>query len=146
MGNLIAWGTPLANELSDHVMERVNYLFLAHSKLRVCGLGPELFVGDLPADVQGMSRIYRDGAVLWEKPFVSGEANMTHSLANLEHHHFKYPLFRQPGQVHVHVYGTATLSFADGGTIANRRYDGNRLPTDWQAVEKCGHGFTHART
>ena len=107
-------GYALANELSDHVMERVNYLFLAHSKLRVCGLGPELFVGDLPADVQGMSRIYRDGAVLWEKPFVSGEANMTHSLANLEHHHFKYPLFRQPGQVHVHVYGTATLSFADG--------------------------------
>ncbi len=107
-------GYALANEMSDHVMERVNYLFLAHSKLRVCGLGPELYVGDLPSDVQGMSRIYRDGAVLWEKPFVSGEDNMTHTLANLEHHHFKYPLFRQPGQVHVHVYGTATLSFADG--------------------------------
>ena len=107
-------GYALANELSDHVMERQNYLFLAHSKLRVCGLGPELLVGDLPADVQGMSRIYRSGAVLWEKPFVSGEENMTHTLANLEHHHFKYPMFRQPGQVHVHVYGTATLSFADG--------------------------------
>ncbi|MCR9086617.1 MAG: GguC family protein [Rhodobacteraceae bacterium] len=107
-------GYALANELSDHVMERQNYLFLAHSKLRVCGLGPELLVGDLPQDVQGMSRIYRDGAVLWEKPFLSGEQNMTHTLANLEHHHFKYPMFRQPGQVHVHVYGTATLSFADG--------------------------------
>lgn len=107
-------GYALANELSDHVMERQNYLFLAHSKLRVCGLGPELLVSDLPADVQGMSRIYRDGAVLWEKPFLSGEQNMTHTLANLEHHHFKYPMFRQPGQVHVHVYGTATLSFADG--------------------------------
>lgn len=107
-------GYALANELSDHVMERQNYLYLAHSKLRVCGLGPELLVGDLPQDVQGMSRIYRDGALLWEKPFVSGEQNMTHTLANLEHHHFKYPMFRQPGQVHVHVYGTATLSFADG--------------------------------
>ncbi len=107
-------GYALANELSDHVMERKNYLLLAHSKLRVCGLGPELLVGDLPKDVHGFSRIYRDDTLLWEKPFVSGEENMTHTLANLEHHHFKYPLFRQPGQVHVHVFGTATLSFTDG--------------------------------
>jgi hypothetical protein len=39
---------------------------------------------------------------------------MSHSLANLEHHHFKYPLFRVPGDVHVHFFGTATASFADG--------------------------------
>jgi hypothetical protein len=39
---------------------------------------------------------------------------MSHSFANLEHHHFKYGLFRQPGDVHVHMFGTATLSFADG--------------------------------
>ena len=41
---------------------------------------------------------------------------MSHSIANLEHHHFKYALFRQPGDVHVHFFGTATLSFADGIT------------------------------
>jgi hypothetical protein len=52
--------------------------------------------------------------VIWEKPFLSGEANMSHSLANLEYHHFKYGIFRQPGDVHVHMFGTATLSFADG--------------------------------
>ena len=51
---------------------------------------------------------------MWEKPFLSGEANMSHTIANLEHHHFKYDLFRQPGDVHVHMFGTATLSFADG--------------------------------
>ena len=34
-------------------------------------------------------------------------------LPNLEHHHFKYGLFRQPGDLHVHMFGTATLSFAD---------------------------------
>ncbi len=56
----------------------------------------------------------RDGKVLWEKPFLSGEANMSHTIANLEHHHFKYSAFRQPGDVHVHMFGTATLSFADG--------------------------------
>lgn len=39
---------------------------------------------------------------------------MSHSIANLEHHHFKYDAFRRPGDVHVHYFGTATLSFADG--------------------------------
>jgi hypothetical protein len=107
-------GFALGNEFSDHVTERVNYLWLAHSKLRVASFGPELRLGACPADVRGTSRIRRNGAVIWEKPFLSGEANMSHTPANLEHHHFKYRLFRQPGDVHVHMFGTATLSFADG--------------------------------
>lgn len=107
-------GFSLANEFSDHVMERVNYLYLAHSKLRPASVGPEILVGPLPAHVAGTSRILRGGRTIWEKPFLSGEGNMSHSIANLEHHHFKYGLFRQPGDVHVHMFGTATLSFADG--------------------------------
>jgi hypothetical protein len=39
---------------------------------------------------------------------------MSHTIANLEHHHFKYDLFRRPGDLHIHMFGTATLSFADG--------------------------------
>jgi hypothetical protein len=107
-------GFALANEFSDHVTERHNYLWLAHSKLRQAALGPELLVGPPPANVEGMSRIRRDGAVLWEKPFLSGGQNMSHSLENLEQHHFKYSQFRRPGDIHVHFFGTATLSFADG--------------------------------
>ena len=107
-------GWALGNEFSDHVTERVNYLWLAHSKLRVASYGPEILVGDLPADIRGTSRIRRHGAVIWEKPFLSGEANMSHTIANLEHHHFKYDIFRQPDDLHVHFFGTATLSVADG--------------------------------
>jgi hypothetical protein len=107
-------GWALANEFSDHITERVNYLFLAHSKLRQASYGPEILVGDLPRDIRGTSRIKRGGKLLWEKPFLSGEENMSHTFANLEHHHFKYDLFRQPGDLHVHCFGTATLSFADG--------------------------------
>ncbi|SDK53492.1 AraD1 family protein [Billgrantia gudaonensis] len=107
-------GHAIGNEFSDHVTERFNYLWLAHSKLRACSFGPELLVGELPDHLEGTSRIVRDGETLWEKPFLTGEANMAHSLANLEHHHFKYPGFRRPGDVHVHFFGTATLSFADG--------------------------------
>lgn len=107
-------GWALGNEFSDHVTERVNYLYLAHSKLRVASYGPEILIGDLPADLRGTSRILRGGKTLWEKPFLSGEANMSHTIANLEHHHFKYDIFCQPGDLHVHFFGTATLSFADG--------------------------------
>jgi hypothetical protein len=107
-------GFALGNEFSDHVTERVNYLFLAHSKLRWCSFGPELRLGALPGDVRGTSRIIRGGKTVWEKPFLSGEDNMSHTIANLEYHHFKYRLFRQPGDVHIHMFGTATLSFADG--------------------------------
>jgi hypothetical protein len=113
-GNPRRLGFCLANEFSDHITERGNYLWLAHSKLRHAALGAELLTGELPADVQGMSRVIRDGKTLWEKPFLTGEANMSHTLANLEHHHFKYRLFRRPGDVHVHFYGTATLSFSEG--------------------------------
>jgi hypothetical protein len=106
-------GFALSNEFSDHVTERQNYLYLAHSKLRPASFGPEILVGELPADIRGTSRIRRAGKVTWEKPFLSGEGNMSHTIANLEHHHFKYSLFRQPGDLHVHMFGTATLSFAD---------------------------------
>jgi hypothetical protein len=107
-------GFALGNEFSDHVTERQNYLYLAHSKLRSCGVGPALLVGDLPAHVEGVSRVLgADGQVRWEKAFVSGEQNMSHTIANLEHHHFKYGLFKRPGDVHIHFFGTATLSFAD---------------------------------
>jgi len=107
-------GFSLANEFSDHVMERVNYLYLAHSKLRPCSAGPELLVGALPDDVRGRSRVLRGGKAIFDEPFLSGEANMSHTIANLEHHHFKYAFFRRPGQVHVHTFGTATLSIAAG--------------------------------
>ncbi|PWE56972.1 GguC protein [Metarhizobium album] len=107
-------GFALSNEFSDHVTERINYLYLAHSKLRMASFGPEIRIGAAPDDIRGLSRIKRGDEVIFEKPFLSGEANMSHTFANLEYHHFKYGLFRAPGDIHVHMFGTATLSFADG--------------------------------
>ncbi|MEQ9022831.1 MAG: GguC family protein, partial [Pseudomonadales bacterium] len=107
-------GFALGNEFSDHQTERMNYLYLAHSKLRHCAIGPELLPGALPNDIRGMSRIIRNGNVAWEKEFLSGEDNMSHSIANLEYHHFKYDAFLRPGDIHLHFFGTATLSFGDG--------------------------------
>jgi hypothetical protein len=113
-GTVLRVGFALGNEYSDHVLERQNYLYLAHSKLRTSSFGPEILIGNAPGDIQGTSRILRDGRELWSAPFLTGEANMTHTIANIEHHHFKYTHFRRTGDVHVHYFGTATLSFAAG--------------------------------
>lgn len=123
-GSVHRVGFALGNELSDHVTERENYLYLAHSKLRPCAIGPELLVGELPQRIHGESRIVRDGQLLWRGTFKSGECNMSHRIAGLEHHHFKYAMFRAAGSVHVHFFGTATLSFAAGvRTRAGDRFE-----------------------
>ncbi|WP_028032980.1 AraD1 family protein [Chelativorans sp. J32] len=112
-------GFAIGNEVTDHKMEKKNYLYLAHAKLRNCSFGPELLVGDLPREVNGRVTIRRDGKVLWTKEFATGEENMSHSLDNLEYHHFKYGQFRRPGDVHVFFLGTSVASFADGVETRN---------------------------
>lgn len=106
-------GFCLGNEFSDHVKEKQNYLLLAHSKLRPCSIGPEILLTDLPTNLSGTSRIIRNGEVIWQKPFLTGEDNMVHTIKNLEYHHFKYVNFCRPFDLHIHFFGTATLSFAD---------------------------------
>ncbi len=113
-GTPLRVGFALGNEYSDHVMERRNYLYLAHSKLRQSSFGPELLLGDLPQEVKGTVRIVRDGKAAWQGELLSGEANMCHSIRNLEQHHFKYQGFRRPGDVHIYFYGASALSCAEG--------------------------------
>jgi hypothetical protein len=113
-GNPCRIGFVLANEFSDHVMESASYLYIAASKLRQCAVSPALLVGDLPDKVEGRTRIRRGKDILWESSFRTGEMHMTHSLANLEHHHFRHEQFRRPGDLHLHLFGTAIFSFGAG--------------------------------
>jgi hypothetical protein len=112
-------GFAIGNEFSDHKMEKINYLYLAHSKLRASAYGPEILISELPDHLVGLSRIIRGDKALWEKEFLTGNAHMSHNIDNLEHHHFKYEMFRQPGDVHVHYFGTSVASFADGIQVQN---------------------------
>ena len=107
-------GMAIGNEFSDHVFEKKNYLNLAGSKLRTCSLGPELVIDPKFDSVPGEVSIERAGKTLWSQQVVSGEAEMCHSLANIEHHHFKFAVHRRPGDVHVHYYGACALSFGAG--------------------------------
>ena len=124
-------GMCAGNEFSDHRFERRNYLNLAASKLRQCSIGPELVVGAEFRSVHGEVSIERGGALLWQKAIETGEENMAHSLANLEHHHFKFAGHRAPGSVHVHFYGAHSLSFGEGVELKDR---------DWMQVRYEGFG------
>ena len=65
-------------------------------------------------DARGTVRILRSGKAIWSKTFATGEKNMSHTVANLEHHHFKYPAHCRPGDVHIHFFGADAFSFGDG--------------------------------
>src|ERR1051326_1485845 len=112
-------GLVLANEFSDHKMEKKNYLYLAPSKLRTCAIGPELIVNGDFSEARGTVRILRGASVIWTRPFATGEKNMSHTVANLEHHHFKYPAHRRPGDAHIHFFGADVFSFGDGIELAD---------------------------
>lgn len=126
-------GMTQGNEFSDHVFERKNYLNLAGSKLRTFSLGPELCLGAEFKSIPGSVSIERDGQQLWKQEIATGEAEMCHSLRNLEHHHFKFALHRRPGDVHVHFLGAHSLSFGQGiqlknGDLMEIRFDGFGRP------------------
>ena len=127
-GNPRRVGMCVGNEFSDHQMEKKNYLYLAPSKLRTCSLGPELVIDFDFAEVKGRVAVERAGKTLWEKEVASGEANMCHSLANLEHHQFKYPHHRIAGDAHVHFWGADAFSFGSGVTLQ----DGDVMSVEWR--------------
>jgi hypothetical protein len=107
-------GMAIGNEFSDHKFEKRNYLNLAGSKLRTCALGPELVIDPDFQSVPGTVKIERDGKTIWSQQILTGEKEMCHSLANIEHHHFKFEVHRRPGDVHVHYFGACSLSFGAG--------------------------------
>lgn len=129
-GNVHRVGLAPGNEFADHVMEKKNYLYLAHSKIRSCSIGPELVVGEPFDSIAGNVAILRQGKELWRSAIATGDENMSHSLHNIEQHHFKYDQHRRPGQLHIHFLGASAFSF--GANLALR--DGDVMQVDWQGL------------
>ncbi|MBA3439350.1 MAG: GguC protein, partial [Pyrinomonadaceae bacterium] len=112
-------GMVIGNEFSDHQLEKRNYLYLASSKLRNCAIGPELVLEPQFDAVAGEVSIERGGQVLWAREITTGEEMMSHSLENLEHHHFKHRAHRRPGDLHIHFFGAAAFSFGAGLALSD---------------------------
>ncbi|SLN73472.1 Fumarylacetoacetate (FAA) hydrolase family protein [Roseovarius albus] len=110
-------GYTLGNEFSDEQMYFKNVYHLAQSKKRHVSLGPELLVGDLPDDIPARISLHRGDRVQWQADFRTGEANMLHSIANIEAHYFKYSEWYIPGDIHVLYLGNAVMSTAQGEVV-----------------------------
>lgn len=132
-------GFATANEFSDHVMERRNYLYLAPSKIRHCAIGPELVIGETFHDIIGNVKILRSGQTIWSKEIRTGEVNMAHSLSNLEYHHFKYENHRQPGLAHIHFFGADAFSFGEDITLK----DGDEMHVYWERMGRALKNTIH---
>ena len=126
-------GMCVGNEFSDHVFEKRNYLYLAGSKIRTCAIGPELVIDPDFRSVMGTAAIERGGAVIWSKRVRTGEEEMCHSLANIEHHHFKFETHRRPGDIHVHFFGAHSLSFGEGVKLR----DGDVMDVRWEGFGRA---------
>lgn len=123
-------GFSIANEFSDHVMEKKNYLYLAPSKLRSPSIGPELVLDSDFQNISGKVSVERNHRKIWTQQIKSGEQNMAHSLQNLEYHHFKYGQHCIPGMVHIHFFGADAFSYGDDVRLR-----------DGDLMEVCFEGF-----
>lgn len=132
-GELWRIGFTTANEFSDHLMEKKNYLYLAPSKLRNCSIGPELIIDEEFSELKGTVKILRDEEFVWSAPIQTGEKYMAHSLENLEYHHFKYPCHRIPLQAHIHFFGADAFSF--GSNI--KLEDADVMEINWEGMGRA---------
>ena len=86
-------------------------------------------------DISINCEIERDGGKIYKSgPIKSGEEYMSHSLSNMEYHHFKYDIHRLPGDLHLHYFGTSQLSYStrdwkfntgDKIIISSNEYEGS---------------------
>jgi hypothetical protein len=67
---------------------------------------------------------------------------MCHSVANLEHHHFKFAGHRRPGCVHVHFFGADVLSFGEGVVLA----DGDVMGVEFEGFGRALRNPVRAET
>jgi len=126
-------GYTMCNEWSDHPMEKVNYLWLAPSKLRELAIGPELIIMEHFKSFSGYCKITRNGSDIYNSgTLLTGEDNMSHSLDNIEFHHFKHEVFRYPQIASIHTLGTSKLSFPNRGAFE-----------EGDAIEIGFEGFGH---
>jgi len=129
---LANWFTT-GNEFSDHIMEKKNYLYLAPSKLRQCAIGPELVIDNNFESFEGTVSILRKEETVWTTNINTGEKNMSHSLENIEYHHFKYASHTIPLQAHIHFFGADAFSYGNGIKLQ----DGDLMRIQWNKMGRA---------
>jgi hypothetical protein len=126
-GEPIRIGLTTGNEFADPGLVKSDQRMLSHSKLRTCSIGPELVLDGAFQDVGGLVRIERAGKRIWSREIATGESHVQFRLDEVEHHLFKYPAHRVPGDAHIHFLGGSASSFGDGVVMEH----GDHVVIEW---------------
>jgi len=125
-------GLTPGNEFADPAMAQPDARLLSRSKLRTCGIGPELVLDAEFQDVAGSVSVERaiDGvrSPIWSREIRTGETHTAFRLDEIEQHHFEFEAHRIPGDAHVHFLGGSVSSFGDGVVLE----DGDEAVIQWE--------------
>jgi hypothetical protein len=121
-------GLTPGNEFCDPAQAEESLTANAHSKLRPCSIGPELWLDAAFDEIRGSVSIRRDGQPLWSAELVTGDRHTRYRLEEIETSLFRHAGHRRPGDVHVHFLGSPASSYANG----IRLQDGDEMIVDWE--------------
>jgi hypothetical protein len=121
-------GLTPGNEFCDPAQAEESFTANAHSKLRPCSIGPELWLDATFDEIRGSVSIRRDGQPLWSAEVVTGGRHTRYGLEEIETSLFRHPGHRRPGDVHVHFLGSPAFSYSDGV----RLQAGDEMIVSWE--------------
>jgi hypothetical protein len=108
-------GLTPGNEFCDPAQAEENpAAHQAHSKIRPCSVGPELWLDAAFDEIRGSVSIRRDGEPVWSAELVTGDRHTCYRLEEIETSLFRHAGHRRPGDVHVHFLGSPASSYAHG--------------------------------
>jgi hypothetical protein len=121
-------GLTPGNEFCDPTQAEESLTADAHSKLRPCSIGPELWLDATFDEIRGSVCIRRDGQQLWSAELVTGDRHTRFRLEEIETSLFRHPGHRRPGDVHVHFLGSPASSYTHG----IRLQADDEMVVDWE--------------
>jgi len=121
-------GLTPGNEFCDPAQAAEGFAANAHSKLRPCSIGPELWLDAAFDEIHGSVSIRRNGEPLWQAELATGDRHTSYRLEQIERSLFRHPGHRHPGDVHVHFLGCPATSYAQGV----RLQEGDEMIVAWE--------------
>jgi len=132
---IIDWqGTPrrvgltTGNEFCDPAQAEESPAAQAHSKLRPCAIGPELWLDAAFDEISGSVSIRRGGQPVWSAELVTGDRHTRYRSEEIETSLFRHPGHRRPGDVHVHFLGCPASSYSHGVRLQT----GDEMTVAWE--------------
>ena len=68
---------------------------------------------------------------IWSQPFNTGEKNMSHTVTNLEHHHFKYPAPTGARATRTDLYSLARMPSVSATGMELKDGDVMEIEIEW---------------